>query len=219
MYVAKLGGEYYRVQKAKIPTVDQFLEIPHTLYWAGNLVMEYMSIFGISVVAGLLVLEWLKHNWISEERDIFDLYFPPFILHKYLTGLSIFSGLTLLISHIKYETIEAIETLEPAANKYEAHHLGLMLDNLGEGEKGTRQLDTGLLTKKLQLTLRIAGEGESASIRTALEIINKQGKESLLSALRNISTLILALIIFVAFLIVLQVGAASAFLMQESMQT
>ncbi|HBN6897565.1 TPA: hypothetical protein L3302_003475, partial [Vibrio cholerae] len=66
---------------------------------------------------------------------------------------------------------------------YEAMHLNKMLQRLQNGEKGTLQLDTGLLSKEIGLSLKMANEGESATVRSALQILSNEGQSSLVKSI------------------------------------
>ncbi|EKO3606974.1 hypothetical protein M6C35_001879 [Vibrio metschnikovii] len=217
LFAASAGSTYYQNLKQETPNVDEFIDIPTLLYRLGDWFVDYSLLMLIAVAILIVAQRYFMKNWLGENREFLDNYWPPFIIYRLIAGLTIFSGLTLLISYIRYETITAIEALHQSASEYERYHLEMMIDKLSEGEAGTRQLDTGLLTKDLKLTLQMAGEGESASIRTALEIINQEGKKSLISKLNHVSTLLMLFMIFAAILVLIQVGAASAFLFQASL--
>lgn len=216
MFVCSSGSQYYQGLITEKPGIDRFITIPHTLYAIGDIFVEYFPYAMMVIMLFLMVQRYALRHYLGEFREELDKYWPPFIIFRYFSGLNIFSGLSLLISHIGYESLQAVEALYGTATPYEQYHLDMMKDKLGEGEAGTRQLDTGLLTKDLQLTLRMAGEGETSSIRTALQIIDTQGKASMILKLKTVSTFFMILMIMFSIVISVQVLAASAFLFQES---
>ncbi|HBN6882541.1 TPA: hypothetical protein L3306_003467 [Vibrio cholerae] len=81
------------------------------------------------------------------------------------------------------QTKDALRMLLLTCNKYEAMHLNKMLQRLQNGEKGTLQLDTGLLSKEIGLSLKMANEGESATVRSALQILSNEGQSSLVKSI------------------------------------
>ncbi|MEZ8241024.1 MULTISPECIES: hypothetical protein [Vibrio] len=217
MVAAKKGSEYYLALKAENPEIDRFIDIPHNVYLLGNFVVDYSYLSLAIIISAYLTIRWLNENWVNEKRMEWDQFFPPFIIYKYISGLNVFSGLTLLISYVQYESSDAIKVLGAAATKYERYHLQLMSDRLSEGRRGTEQLDTGLLPKQLRLTLQIAGEGGATGVREALEVVNAGGRSLILKALSYTSTFILVVCAFISGLTALMVGAASAFLFQASL--
>ncbi|MEZ9699264.1 hypothetical protein AB4455_07925 [Vibrio sp. 10N.261.46.E12] len=214
---AHYGSVHYQNLKAENPDIDRFIEIPHKLYYMGNLVNDYALLAFVIFLSLAITVRWLCHNWMGEARSELDNIIPSFVIYKYISGLNIFSGLTLLISYVQYETIDAINSLYPSASKYEKRHLLLMKKMLSEGRKGTEQLDTGLLPKSLKLTLKIAGEGSQSSMRDALQLVNTEGKQLIIKALSYSSNLVLFLSIMVSGLALLMVAGASAFLVQAEM--
>lgn len=214
---AHYGSVHYQNLKSENPDIDRFIEIPHKLYYMGDLVNEYALIAFTLFISLAITIRWLCHNWMGDARNELDSILPPFVIYKYISGLNIFSGLTLLISYVQYETIDAINSLYPSASKYEKQHLLLMKKMLSEGRKGTEQLDTGLLPKALKLTLKIAGEGSQSSMRDALQLVNSEGKNLIIKALSYSSNFVLFLSIMISGFALLMVAGASAFLVQAEM--
>lgn len=216
-YIAYASSNYYLEVISANPNADRFINIPHGLFAVGEFVYAYFPVISGLLLGFFIIQRYLMNNWVGENRDILDRYWPPFIVYRYVSGLNIFSGLSLLIGHIGYESLKAITTLHESANVYEQFHLDIMRDKLGEGEGGTTQLDTGLLTKSLQLTLRVSGKGESSSISSALKIINTQGKKDLIKTLQYVSTIFMIVLVLIAVWVSVTVGSASAFLYQTTM--
>lgn len=216
LIVCNLGSQYYAQVKQDNAKADRFIEIPSLLYSLGDAFVAYAPIAMLLLAAFYFTQHYCIKHYMGEYREVLDTYWPPFILYRFFSGLNIFSGLTLLISYIGYESQEAVDNIYESASKYERHHLRIMKDKLGEGESGTRQLDTGLLTKDLQLTLRMAGQGESSSVRTALQIIDSQGKQSIIKKLTRTSTFFMVVMVMVAVIISIQILATSALLFQAS---
>lgn len=217
MNAAHKGSVYYQSLKSENPDIDRFIDIPHKMYAIGDYVMLYSHYALLVFVLVYFVVRWLCNNWLTETRREMDGIFPPFIIFKYVSGLNIFSGLTLLISYVHYETIEAIDSIYPAASKYERIHLDLMKKKVSEGDKGTDQLNTGLIPKTLELSLKIAGEGSESSMRDALELVNSTGKTLIVKALRYTSNVVLIITAALSGLCFFMIVAASGFLFQAEM--
>ena len=217
MGAAHKGSLYYQSLKSENPDIDRFVDIPHKIYAMGDFIMAYSYYALLIFFVVYFSVRWLSINWLSETRQELDTVFPPFIVFKYISGLNIFSGLTLLISYVHYETIEAIDSIYPAASKYERIHLDRMKRKVAEGEKGTEQLNTGLLPKTLELSLKISGEGSESSMRDALELVNSSGKTLIVKALKYTSNVALIITSALSGLSFFMVMAASAFLFQAEM--
>ncbi|MEZ8198370.1 hypothetical protein [Vibrio splendidus] len=217
MNAANKGSLYYQSLKSENPDIDRFIDIPHKIYAMGDFFMLYAHYALLIFVFLYILVRWLCNNWLTETRKELDSSFPPFIIFKYISGLNIFSGLTLLISYVHYETIEAIDSIYPAASKYERVHLDLMKKKVSEGDKGTEQLNTGLIPKTLELSLKIAGEGSESSMRDALELVNSTGKTLIVKALRYTSNVMLIITAALSGLCFFMVVAASGFLFQAEM--
>lgn len=215
--VCDVGRVHYETAINKDPSVAEFIDVPYIPYAIGQVLAGHIPLIILVLFFFFAFQNNQKRTYLGLHRELLDKYYPPFILHRLFCGLTVFSGLTLLVSQIRCETIEALNMLHETSSTYEQHHISKMLNKLGEGDGGTMQLDTGLLTHELQLSLRIAGEGEAATIRTALEIINTEGQKSITETLVKLSSVMMAAIMFASLLLVMKVAAASFFLFQAAL--
>lgn len=212
-----LGKAHWESVIEEHPGADRFIAIPHMLYNIGEFYTNNVYL-GLTLMAAIvLVVLWLQVSYCGEYREELDKYAPPFVIYRYLSGLNIFTGITLMVGTLKMESQDALKTLRDSCNKYERWHIDKMLARLAEGHSGTEQLDTGLLSSDLQLTLRMAGEGEGASIKVALDIINRQGRDSIIKALSQTTFLVMVATIIGGILMAGQVLGASAMLFQATL--
>ncbi|MBF4443587.1 hypothetical protein, partial [Vibrio anguillarum] len=126
-FAASAGSTYYQKLKQETPNVDEFIDIPTLLYRLGDWFVDYSLLMFIAIAVLVVAQRYFMKNWLGENREFLDNYWPPFIIYRLIAGLTIFSGLTLLISYIRYETITAIEALRQSASEYERYHLEMMI--------------------------------------------------------------------------------------------
>lgn len=221
MYLASLAAaaskSYYESVMAGNPKADEFIDIPHTLYNVGSAIASNQALTFAILITLLVAHSYMQNNWLGSYRSEADRILPTFVLHRYIAGLTVFSGLSLMVSTLKYESLAALNALRPTFKPYEKMHIDRMIAKLEEGDSGTDQLNTGLLTKELELTLKMAGKGENSSIRTAIEIINRQGRESITKTIRYTSLVIMISMIISSVMVLLMVGTSVAFLFQAEL--
>ncbi|MEE7516172.1 hypothetical protein G6355_11165 [Vibrio cholerae] len=183
----KLSNISYNLYLEKLdlePKKMEFVEFPEFIFMITS-PLGVISIYAIFILALFVFLNALFFEKIPLQYRLLleEYYYPPAFLYKAISSVRIFSSLSLLVSIIGMQTKDALRMLLLTCNKYEAMHLNKMLQRLQNGEKGTLQLDTGLLSKEIGLSLKMANEGESATVRSALQILSNEGQSSLVKSI------------------------------------
>ncbi|EJE4208729.1 hypothetical protein M3899_003213 [Vibrio parahaemolyticus] len=192
--------EIYIERKAEVPKAFRFFTEPEAQFAIANLVAQFTVPILITTFFLLLVNRKILPKLSGERRLLFDSYYPPAWLYKRKVAIGMFSSITLLIKDAGVKPIMAVSTLIKLAPPYEKDHLNMIKASISRGDDGTQQFSTGLLPKPLELQLQLAGQGESASVDTALHIICNTGQAELLKSMNRMSTyLLLAFIIFGAW--------------------
>jgi len=112
-----------------------------------------------------VVFKYSQANWSGEIRNQADsgllklLYYP----YKAFAANRFFNMLTLLKSS-GLSLRQSLELIEEDVTPFMQHHLTQMIDMTRVGSSNLEQLDTGLLTPRLKVRLKIAGKRESDSI-------------------------------------------------------
>jgi hypothetical protein len=209
VYSTQYGYRYFLAQQLEHPKLVSLVPVPETL-------LKITSFFAINMpitlfLCGLIYLgnRWVMLNILDDRRVILDKYYPPAILNRYISSVRIFTSLSLLVSIIGKQTIDALKMILENCNDYEKIHVNIMIERLVQGEGGTQQLDTGLLSEDISLSLRMASEGESATVKTALIILANEGRESLLKAVDKTSSVIMTVGVLAAGMLV-AITASSA---------
>ncbi|BCL74033.1 hypothetical protein TUMSATVNIG1_60190 (plasmid) [Vibrio nigripulchritudo] len=192
-------SEFYQAQKIENPHVLTFVEEPVILFGLATFLYNnyIFSIFFLSLA--YIANKSLLNLASGDLRVTLDRYWPPAMIERRKSAIKVFTGLSLLVGTLKKRAADSIDILLQQSSKYERSHLLHMGTKLEEGEKGTMQLDTGLLPEELRLTLLMAGEGEQASVTEALDIIATQGQETLTKTLQSAANTALVVSVFIAF--------------------
>lgn len=200
------GGYFYADQKLQYPKGFRFLEEPDITFAISHFAIDNLFVICIAIITFLYFQNKFLNNYTGEYRTSIDKYYPPAVLHRREVSISMFSAISLLVKDAGIPIQSALMMLEEFSPKYECMHYQKMLSNIGAGEDGTMQLSTGLLTKKLDLRLKLSGEGEGATIKNALNIIAVSGKDDLITGLKATGSIMMFSCVFVGFYIIAKVG-------------
>lgn len=192
--------EVYLERKTEVPKAFRFFREPEVQFAIANFVAE-LTVPILIIAGGMLIINRKFLPLLSGERRLLaDGYYPPAWLYKKKVAISMFSSITLLIKDAGVKPIKAITTLLNRAAPYEKDHLSMIKASISRGDDGTQQFSTGLLPKQLELQLQLAGQGESASMDTALHIICNTGQAELLKSMNRMSTyLLIGFVVFGAW--------------------
>ncbi|WP_026959797.1 hypothetical protein [Aliagarivorans taiwanensis] len=197
----------YEMALTEEPQKMMFFDAPLFILNSGTLLVKAWP-FLVPLCIGLIAMHiyWLP-TWTSELRRSADRYWPPCILYRRLTAIRFFSTLHLMTGEAGLSIKIALQQMKAAATPYDCMHIDQMLDNVEAGVGGASQFDTGLLTARLNIYLKMAAESGKGSIEDALKVISKLGPEETIKALKYASTFIM----FIMILMALYVGVQSGF--------
>jgi len=220
--LAIVGSGYaYRFYEAKLleaPAKLQFIQFPEPLFVVTTFISNNLIVFGIALIISIVTNYFVLKNIHDERRVILDKYYPPAIFIRLISSVRIFTGLSLLVSIIGKQTLDALKLLRDNCTKYEERHLDEMIKRLTSGESGTNQLDTGLLSGEVSLSLKMANLGQSATVKTALNILANEGQDKLLAAINKFSiTTITVGILGSVFIAIMSGGLVAQVFMAQMM--
>lgn len=197
----------FQARKLEAPKAFRYFEVPELKFQIAQIITDYSLPFVSCVLLASILNRYVLPRLSGDLREYFDNYYPPVKLFQSKLAMSMFSNIALLIKDAGIQPRLAIDKLMEKARPYEFDHLAKIHSNIITGQEGTDQFSTGLLPEILELKLKLAGQGDKASIATALNIINTSGQEDLVNKMKHLSTVAMLIqFIFSIWLLIAGIG-------------
>lgn len=189
-----LVHSFYEERKAQIPKAFKFFKEPELKFLIADFIANFTIPLILLVFTASIINRYVLPKLSGKVREKADSYYPPAVLYRSKLAMSLFSNIALLIKDAGIQPRLAIDKLLIWAKPYERDHLDMIKASIVSGAEGTDQFSTGLLPDELELKLKLAGQGEKASIKTALNIICNTGQRDLVNQMKRLSTLLMLIL-------------------------